>query len=177
MWMAPGGRRTIAVLAALLACASLSLARPAPASAHAFLISSNPQPGARLGRAPKQLTMDFSEAVVSSAVRISAHNGAGARIPLPHPAAHGRVVVQPLPRALRGVYVVSWQVVSADDGHLTDGELAFAVGTNAALPKISAAPEVACITPPRIFADTRRMRSIWQYSGTALARSSLAAPA
>jgi len=130
-------RGILPACAAILACAGIVLARPAPAAAHAFLISSSPLPGARLTRAPRQLTLEFSEAVVGSAVRVSMRNATGASISLAHSAAHGSMVDQSLPSAWRGIYVVSWQVVSADDGHLSDGELAFAAGSAGALPRLS----------------------------------------
>jgi len=130
-------RGILFMCAAILACAGIALSRPAPADAHAFLINSSPLPGARLARPPQQLTLQFSEAVVSSAVRISVRTADGSRVSLPHPLAHGSVVDQPFPAGLRGIYVVSWQVVSADDGHLTDGEFAFAAAATGALPKVS----------------------------------------
>ena len=46
------------------------------------------------------------------------------------------VIDQPLPPNLRGVFVVSWRVVS-DDGHVSLGEFAFAAGSAAAVPKIA----------------------------------------
>ncbi len=44
---------------------------------------------------------------------------------------------QSLATHLRGVYVVSWRVLS-DDGHISLGEFAFAVGSTAALPSLGA---------------------------------------
>ncbi|WP_249011843.1 copper resistance CopC/CopD family protein [Conexibacter sp. DBS9H8] len=114
------------------------LLRPAPAAAHAFLIRSTPTQGARLARAPRQLTLDFSVAVVPTATRVSVRDAAGARIPLSRPTVQGNVAVQRLPTATRGVYVVSWRVVSSGDGHLTVGEFAFAAGSGAVLPHVLA---------------------------------------
>lgn len=111
------------------------LLAPSQAAAHAFLINSNPSQGARLAHAPTRLTMDFSEPLASE--RVSVRTEAGGIVSLPHPVVHGSVVVQPLSQSMRGIYIVSWHVVSASDGHLTDGELAFAVGTAGAPPKVS----------------------------------------
>lgn len=119
---------TAALLAALL---------PASASAHAFLIRSSPQPGSRLGSSPRAMTLYFSEAFVRGSERVSIRRLGGAAISLPAPKAGGAVIHQSLPPRLRGVFVVSWRVLS-DDGHISLGEFAFAVAAGAAaLPTLS----------------------------------------
>ncbi len=60
----------------------------------------------------------------------------GTYVSLPPVAGKGAQVVQPLPPGLRGIFVVSWSLLS-DDGHLVAGDFAFSVGTSGALPAAS----------------------------------------
>jgi copper transport protein len=124
-------RRAVIVAAAAVAIAVF----PAAASAHSFLISSNPQAGARLATAPATMTLSFSEAFVRGSERVTIRRG-GETIALPKPRAQGAVIEQPLPPNLRGVFVVTWRVLS-DDGHISLGEFAFAAGSTGALPSVS----------------------------------------
>ena len=89
--------------------------------------------------------LQFSEPFVSSSAHVGIRrSGAGGPIELAPPDVQGAVVQQQLPARLRGVFVVSWRVL-ADDGHLSAGEFAFAVGTQAALP--AASSSVSARTP------------------------------
>lgn len=103
------------------------------ASAHAFLASSDPPQGARLAKAPSVITMSFSERVVTSATKVTIRlAGSGQRVPatVEHAGDTSTVRVS-LGATPTGIYVVSWQDLSADDGHVADGEFAFAVGAAA----------------------------------------------
>ena len=114
-------------MAALALTALVLLA--APADAHAFLVTSSPAQGARLAQPPTQLTLDFTESLVSDATRVTIATASGHRIPGSRAQAgsDGRRVSVPLPGLGTGVYVVDWSVLS-EDGHRTEGEYAFAVG-------------------------------------------------
>lgn len=118
------------------ALAALALVLPAAAQAHAFLIRSDPAAGARLERAPAELTLFFSEPFVSSSERVMIRRADGRAVALAAPEARDAVVRQRLPQDLRGVIVVSWRVL-ADDGHISIGEFAFAVGSTAVLPAVT----------------------------------------
>lgn len=109
---------------------------PAAAQAHSFLIRSQPEAGTRLAKAPALLELYFSEPFVRGSQRMSIRRPNGERIKLSRPSGHGAVVAQPLPRDLRGVFIVSWRVLS-DDGHISLGEFALAAGSTAALPTTS----------------------------------------
>jgi len=122
-------------VAALLVVAALST--PTLASAHSFLIRSDPAAGARLAQSPPLMTMYFSEAFVAGSEHVSVTRSGGAALTLQAPQAKGSVIRQVLPPHLRGVYVVSWRVLS-DDGHISLGEFAVAVGSAAALPALGA---------------------------------------
>jgi len=140
-----GGRRAsvaVAVAAAVFVLWQL-LAVAGPASAHAVLVSSDPQDGSRLTSAPARVTFTFDEAVQlpddgTAAVSDTGTDAAGGDATL---AASGREVVVPLAKGLPdGAYTVSYRVVSAD-GHVVTGAIRFGVNTApTAPPHIAAEP-------------------------------------
>src|SRR5712691_5631057 len=136
------------VAAAVAAVALVGLAAAAPAGAHAFLIRSDPAAGARLAEGPATLTLYFSEPFVRRSEHVTLRRVGGESVKLSPPASSAAIVHQPLPANLRGVYVVSWRVLT-DEGHISLGQFAFAVGSSAALPTLKASttptswPEVA----------------------------------
>ena len=97
---------------------------------HVFEVEHTPVQGARLSEAPRDLTLRFTEPVIAGSVEISVRNASGEAIPTGEPAltAQGREVRLPLLAAHDGVYVTSWSVIAASDGHVTAGEFAYAVG-------------------------------------------------
>jgi copper transport protein len=110
------------------------------ADAHAFAVTSNPSPGARLQVAPAEVSLEFTEPVGPGAqvrFRVLARTK---EMPLRSVQQQGssRRVVVAMPVDISGVYVIDWQVASADDGHVTTGELAFAVGNGGVIPTSSA---------------------------------------
>lgn len=153
--------RARCTLGGLFASLALGLLVPASAAAHAFLVSSNPPQGARLVRAPRVVTLRFSEPVVSGGTRITVRRADGSLVPTRAPTQRGAFVREELPASLRGVVVVSWRVL-ADDGHLTEGEFAFAAGSSGALPHISS--KTVARTPPEEIAF-----SLLLFAGLALA--------
>ena len=105
------------------------------ASAHAQLEGTAPERGARLARAPAEVTLRFSEPVEASfgAVRVFDNRGrevqAGAAT---HPGGHTDRVAVKLRRNLgRGGYTVTYRVISADS-HPVSGGFVFSVGAGAA---------------------------------------------
>jgi copper transport protein len=123
-------------LALLVAVAGLWLLATGPAAAaHGSLLSSEPAGGSSLERAPAAVTLRFSERpdpglstvrVLDSGGRVVA--GGPAR-PVP-----GRPMELRVPTAdlAAGGYTVSWRIVSAVDGHRTDGVFGFGVGAGGA---------------------------------------------
>jgi len=81
------------------------------------------------------MSLYFSEGFVRSSERVSVRRIGGGTLTLPAPQSGAAVIHQPLPPRLHGVFVVSWRVLS-DDGHLSLGEFAFAVGSTGALPAV-----------------------------------------
>ena len=134
-------RSTAAVLTAvvLLACAL-----PATADAHAFLASSTPPNGTSLARAPKVVSLRFSEAVSPALTRIKIFDANGSERP------GVRVAQGPSPKDLRvtlphlatGAYRIAYSTVSELDLHATRGAIVFGAGTTA--PPIA---EAASATP------------------------------
>src|SRR5712691_11561759 len=120
-------------LVSLAGVTLVALAASASAGAHSFLIRSDPAAGTRLTKGPATLTLYFSEPFVRSSEQVSLRRVGGSNVELPAPTSESARVRQPLPKNLRGVFVVHWRVLS-DDGHLSLGEFAFAVGSSAALP-------------------------------------------
>jgi copper transport protein len=99
--------------------------------AHAGLVLSDPAAGAALGDTPTAVRLTFSENPEASLSVIRVLDSSG----VPHQI--GRPVVVPgdplslvvrVGRLGRGLYTVSWRVVSAVDGHASAGAYAFGVG-------------------------------------------------
>ncbi|MFF2406064.1 copper resistance CopC/CopD family protein [Streptomyces sp. NPDC058092] len=144
---APALRRPLAAAALLAALVGmvfgLLLGGAGPASAHAALTGSDPQDGAVVGTAPKQVTLTFSEQVAmsDSSVRVldpdgkRADTGAAPRdLQSGSTVKYGVSLHSGLPD---GTYTVAWQAVSADS-HPVSGAFTFSIGapskTTVALP-------------------------------------------
>jgi copper transport protein len=99
-------------------------------SAHAELLSSDPQPGAVLDTAPSHITLKFNEPVEISLGALRLFDGTGATIDIStarHPDGLGQAVEVDLPALKNGSYVVDWRVVSADS-HPVHAAFTFQVG-------------------------------------------------
>jgi len=101
-----------------------------PVFAHAKLRSTTPAADAQLQVAPKSLTLSFNEKVRLAVLTLTV-DGKDVPVTLDRsaPAAAQVTVALPaLPALTAGKYVVQWSVLSADDGHVSKGTFAFAVG-------------------------------------------------
>lgn len=104
----------------------LGVALASPASAHASLVSSDPEDGARLATAPAQVSFSFSESMAEPAYVVVTGPG-GRSATTGRPTIEGAVVVQRLASGLpAGAYTMAYRAVSAD-GHPVSGELSFTV--------------------------------------------------
>jgi len=122
---------------------------PTPvACAHAVPLSSTPAPNAGLVQAPQEITLRFSERVESRTSSLQVFNAYGQRID------DGQATADPenpwlyrvgLRPAEGGTYTVSWRVMSADDGHVTEGAYVFVVGESVA-PRSSAVGQAVAVT-------------------------------
>jgi copper transport protein len=122
--------------AVLIAALAGSLLIATPAHAHAHLLIAVPAANAVLRLPPDEIRLWFSEPLEPPFSRITLRGTTGAALDLP-PAQVDALDPMQLVVSLRekpgrlpdGVYTVSWQVVSAADGHASGGSFAFTVGT------------------------------------------------
>jgi copper transport protein len=100
----------------------------APVAAHAFLVNTSPQSGDRLASSPELIEFQFSEAIVPGSQRIAVRNSDGADVSIESTelTSENSQLRAPLPQIPKGIYVVSWRVVSPD-AHVEAGEFAFGV--------------------------------------------------
>lgn len=115
------------LMAALLVCFT---AVP-PTFAHAVPQTSNPAPNVILDESPDSITIQFNESVVSSLSQIRLLTQGGDQIdvgPVTVTDEDSRVLAVAVPPLADGAYLVSWQVLSAVDGHTTSGTYSFGLG-------------------------------------------------
>ena len=116
--------------AGLLLAAMLASGGGGTAYAHAVLRIADPPEGATLDNTPAAVRLTFSETpdVSLSEIRVVGTTGAayqvGRPVLVPNDPLSISINVAPLDR---GVYTVSWRIVSAVDGHTTTGAHAFGV--------------------------------------------------
>ena len=109
----------------------LALLAPSLVMGHAVPRTTLPVANAMLDEGPREISIRFSERVEARASALQVFDAHGTRVD------DGEPVVVPgdpwlyhvmLRPVGSGVYTVSWRVMSADDGHVTDGAYVFAVG-------------------------------------------------
>jgi methionine-rich copper-binding protein CopC len=120
---------------------------PIIASAHALPVGSEPASSQVLPDAPAAVSITFSEHIdeAASAIKVTGPDGAvvsegKARVDT----ADTRILSIPIAASQDGAYLVSWSVVSSDDGHFTKGAYPFAVGT-AGIPAGATAQQVEIV--------------------------------
>lgn len=121
--------RTVLATAAVAVLAGLAIA--APASAHDELVSSAPAADEQLTTAPEQITLTFSNNLLSleenSGTAMTVEDESGQDWVAEAPVVQGDTVTVPLKADMpNGAYVVTWKVVSSD-GHPTSGEYSFSL--------------------------------------------------
>jgi copper transport protein len=123
-----------AATVAFLVGASIALAAPG-AGAHALVRASDPSDGAILDQSPKQVTITFTERPdpALSLIRVLDAEGKDQErakaAPVPGQPLQLSVALKTL---TKGVYTVTWRVVSKVDGHVTAGSFSFGVGVSPA---------------------------------------------
>jgi copper transport protein len=148
VWTLTAVRRLVVVV--LLAGLWL-LASGTAAQAHAVLRSSDPADGASVARAPRQVTLTFTERPEPrlSTVQVLDADGrpvqAGKAAPVAGQPFQLQVPLGPLPE---GTYTVAWRTVSRDDGHVSGGSFAFGVGVAAPTGGPQGTSVPAATTPP-----------------------------
>jgi methionine-rich copper-binding protein CopC len=111
-----------AIVVLLLA---MTLAKPAPALAHAMLERSDPAAGAIVSASPPEIVITFSEALEPRFSSITLVDAAGHVVPgTLH--IEGHTMSLAIPRLRAGVFEVRWRALSVDT-HITEGAYRFTV--------------------------------------------------
>ena len=131
-------RRLLALGALVVA---LVVVAAAPASAHATLLSTEPQNGGVYDTPPAEVKLRFSEPVEVALGGIRVYTSDRERVVTGSPEHPGRraqsEVAASLPKLSDGTYVVTWRVTSSDS-HPIEGAYTFQVGSKATLTKKNA---------------------------------------
>lgn len=125
------------MLRLLLLCIGLALLLSNAVLAHANLVKSDPSPNEVLSRAPSEIRLWFSEPLEPAFSHITLRDSNGNIIETndatvdPTDTRQLALAMGNLPN---GVYTISWRVVSAADGHQTQGSIPFSIGVASAFP-------------------------------------------
>ena len=113
----------------LLAIVCLIWFRPV-ASAHAYLLRSEPAANSTVAEQPQEVRLWFTEPVSPQFSGAQVLNLAGENIPVTirMVEAEDNLLIVELPRLSDDVYTVLWRVHSTADGHVTQGIVVFGVG-------------------------------------------------
>lgn len=124
--------RRRAALSALAVMAGLLMA-PASASAHAYVVHTDPTSGAVVKTEPSRVTVVWDEAISfgsdGARAALGVYNGGGKRVDtgdVQHPVGD-TLSVALKPRLPDGTYTVGWKVTSADT-HVVSGAFTFSIG-------------------------------------------------
>jgi len=116
--------------AALVACA-LALAPAAGASAHDYLVDSNPKANSTQTAPLKKVSLTFDDIVLdlshngsSALLQVTGPDAASRHFETGCPTISGRVVTAPVALGAAGKYTITWQIVSAD-GHTVSDSIQF----------------------------------------------------
>lgn len=115
-------RWALAALSGLVLAASL----PAPASAHAALLSTSPEEGATVQTAPGEVAATFSEILDGPSTEIAVTGPEETPIEVEPATFDGDTFIQPMLYTAPGDYTIAFRVIS-EDGHRVDGSLTFTV--------------------------------------------------
>ena len=119
-------KRAFALLIAAAGGGLLALATAAPASAHAGIVSTDPEEGATLAEAPAAVSVTFSEILDGPSTEIAVTDPSGAVVVVDDAEFDGDTFTQPMRYTVPGEYTVAFRLIS-EDGHRVDDALAFTV--------------------------------------------------
>ena len=105
--------------------AILLIAPAGVAHAHAHLEKSQPARNSTVSVLPKNVVLEFNEAVQITALTLQTGEGK-ARDLVPLPTAARKEITVPMPTLATGRYMIKWRAVS-DDNHVMSGEVPFTV--------------------------------------------------
>jgi methionine-rich copper-binding protein CopC len=99
---------------------------PFSAFGHAKLLGTSPAMGEQLEHPPRQLTLNFNEAVQLGTLKLST-DGKDVPLTLDRGAAAAPQVTVTLPTLAPGTYRVQWSALTVDDGHVVKGTFSFVI--------------------------------------------------
>jgi copper resistance protein C len=97
------------------------------AKAHALLDHAEPRVGNKVGNAPHEVTLWFTQKLEPAFSSVTVTNAAGQRVDSGKPRVSGNQMSVSLRGGGNGTYHVNWHVLSVDS-HTTDGSFTFQVG-------------------------------------------------
>jgi copper transport protein len=116
-------------LAAVSVAAALLLTAAAPVGAHGILERSEPPAGVSLQSSPSRVILWFSEPLDPILSSASVSDAQGRKVSGRVMVASGRrSLIVPVEGPRKGLFTVTWQVLSAADGHVTRGAFLFGIG-------------------------------------------------
>ena len=130
----------------------ISLAFVRRASAHAYLIRSDPPANSILGAAPTAMNLWFSEVITPafSSAQLLTNNGQSLDVSVAMDATDPTLLIVHLPELTEGVYSLRWTVHSAADGHFTRGLIIFGIGEGADLGTATAVATKTAVPFPEL---------------------------
>jgi copper transport protein len=133
--MSSSHHRALRPLALAALVVGVLVASAQAASAHATLLTAEPQAGAVYDTSPDAVLLRFDEPVEIALGGVRVFDGDGERVdsgPPTHPSGRGTEVRAALPDLGDGTYVVTWRV-SSTDAHPIEGAFTFQVGPEASV--------------------------------------------
>jgi copper transport protein len=120
------------------------------ASAHAYLVRSEPAANMVLDSAPATMRLWFSETVslAFSGARLLSAGGQGTELSVSVDPVDDTLMVVTLPELADGVYSLRWTVHSEADGHVTQGLIVFGIGQGADLGTATAVETETAVPVP-----------------------------
>ncbi len=114
------------ILVAVTASTSLLLA--STAFAHAHLVKSDPTANASVP-APKTITLTFNEELAPAFSKVQIGMADGMKVAASYSLSDNKLSLIATPSAAlaSGVYTITWQAASSDDGHKMEGKFSFTV--------------------------------------------------
>jgi copper transport protein len=171
-------RRWAPVAVAVLGSA---LALPSMASAHAYLVKTDPAASVVLNRPPPNVSLTYDEAVEPRFAIISVTNPAGQQettAPVHRSPSNPDTLVVPLRSGLpEGWYLIFWRAISVD-GHPVEGAFTYAVGPNPGPAPQFRVPSVAAsaVTPQLLIARWLMFLTVMVSIGLFALRMAIARP-
>ncbi len=117
----------------VLLCIYMATLFPKNASAHAFIVNSNPAENEILSKTPTKFYLQFNESIQSGFHSIVVLDSSGKKVPLEKNRINEEnntileaKIKEKLPN---GIYTLQWKAVSAD-GHPVQGVIPFSIGTS-----------------------------------------------